>query len=82
MYCDRALALSPRFVLAWGNKGNVLVALGRYIEALHAYDRARNYDSSFPEDNETVLRNKAVARSKLGLIAEEGEAERQERAQN
>jgi len=41
---ERALALNPRYAVAWNNKGNTLRHLRRYPEAQAALDRAIELD--------------------------------------
>ena len=38
-YCDEALKADPGFADAWGAKGNALISLGRYREAVTCFDR-------------------------------------------
>jgi tetratricopeptide (TPR) repeat protein len=44
---DRAIALDPKYALAWNNKGNALYYLGRYAEALACYDRVIALDPKY-----------------------------------
>ena len=36
---DKALAINPRDIMTWGNKGNALGALGRLDEARKCFER-------------------------------------------
>ena len=42
--CDRALAIDPKNIDAWDNKGNALVDLKRYEEAIEAYEQVLAID--------------------------------------
>lgn len=44
---DKATDISPKFVAAWRNKGNVLYIMGRYNESLQAYDKAIETDPKY-----------------------------------
>ncbi len=44
---DKATDISPEFVAAWRNKGNVLYIMGRYNDSLQAYDKAIETDPKY-----------------------------------
>jgi tetratricopeptide (TPR) repeat protein len=46
---DKAIEASPRFPLAYSNKGNILKELGRYDEAIASLDKAIQLDRNFVE---------------------------------
>jgi tetratricopeptide (TPR) repeat protein len=61
--CDDALRADPKNQKAWNNKGNVLIKLGRYEDAVAAFDIAIQCD---PPVAAQPWNNKAVALHKLG----------------
>ena len=63
---DRALALQPRSADALFNRGNALLALGRYPEALASYEKALELRS----DDAEALNNRGNALRALGRHAE------------
>jgi len=66
-YSDRALKLSPRFCLAYINKGIALKNLGRFDKAIACYDKVINeLDSKYKK----AWYNKAVVLQKKGKISE------------
>ena len=61
---DKASKLDPLYAKSWSNRGNALVAQGKYAEALAAFDRAIELDSQ----SSKTLSNKGEA------LFEEGKA--------
>ena len=44
---DNATDISPEFMAAWRNKGNVLYIMGKYNDSLQAYDKAIETDPKY-----------------------------------
>jgi len=44
---DRVIQLNPNLAKAWYNKGNTLVNLGKYAEAINCYDKAIKIDPNY-----------------------------------
>ena len=63
---DRALKLKPKVPEILVLRGEALSMLGRYVEALKAFDTAR---AALPDDAE-VLSGRAIAQMALGLLDE------------
>ena len=63
---DKALKIDPNDVATWYNKGNVLLELGKYHEALESFDKALEID---PNDLETWS-DRGMAFTKLGNYQE------------
>lgn len=66
-YFNRALELSPRFCLAYINKGIALKNLGKLDEAIECYDKVIN---ELNPEYKKAWHNKAVALQKKGKIDE------------
>jgi len=62
MLAELVLASEPQDAEAWNTKGITLCRLGRYPEALQAFDKAIEINPDFIE----VLENKGVAQARLG----------------
>ena len=58
---ERAIALQPSYVEAYGNRGNSLVALNRLEDALASYDKAL----SLKPDNAEAYYNRGIALAEL-----------------
>lgn len=58
LYCtDRSLRLNHRNSVAWANRGNISGRMGKYLEALHCYERALHYGAK----DEVVIRGRDQA---------------------
>jgi len=66
-YCEEALKKAPEFADAWGAKGNALINLRRYREAVNCFDRSLEL-----EDNESSANwtGKGLALSAMDLPEE------------
>jgi tetratricopeptide (TPR) repeat protein len=69
-YLDKAVGINPQFAEAWSNKGVILGILGRYEEAIAAYNNAIVINPQYAE----AWSNKGKALSRLGLQEEAKEA--------
>ena len=67
---DAALELQPAFAEAHNNRGAVLIALHRPVEALAAYDRALELNAEIAE----IHKNRAGVLSGLGYLGYQEEA--------
>jgi tetratricopeptide (TPR) repeat protein len=65
-----ALERDPRYLNAWVNKGSSLLKLGRYSEALAAYDEAIRIDPQ----SALAWNRKGLALKKLDLPADAASA--------
>lgn len=61
-YCEKALMENDQHFLGWYHKGNILEALGRYVGAIAAYNKALTIEPS----NSSVLFVKGGVLCKLG----------------
>jgi tetratricopeptide (TPR) repeat protein len=65
-YCEKALALDSKNIVALGNKGGILIELGKYEEAITFIDKALAID----ENNAINLGNKGLVLDRLGKYEE------------
>src|SRR5262249_13019919 len=65
---QEALSRNPKDGAAWRNLGHALFGLGRYREAIGAYDRALTFEPEHP----TIWKNRSAAIEETG--AEEADA--------
>jgi tetratricopeptide (TPR) repeat protein len=56
---DKALELDQEHFSGLEQKGDALMDLGRYEEALAAYEKATVVDPAFPRPRETILSEKS-----------------------
>ncbi len=61
--------MDPNYSLAWNNKGFILYEMGKYEEAIQAYDKAIEIDPNYL----LVWNNKGIALEKLGRYDEAAE---------
>lgn len=64
--CDRALSINPDQASTWFSKAGILERLGRYDDAVIAYDRAYSYSASEPMRLGIILMKKGAALEATG----------------
>ena len=64
--CERALSIKPEQASMWFNKAGILESLGRYDEAISAYDRSYGYSTEEPMRLGLILMKKAAILESLG----------------
>jgi len=57
---DRALAIYPYFTTAWNNKGNIMVNLKRYQEAMKCYDKCFEINPNYPHVKKNMAKAKQL----------------------
>ncbi len=67
--CERALAIKPDQAAMWFNKAGILESLGRYDEAIAAYDRSYAYSADEPMRLGLILMKKGATLEAAGRDA-------------